>query len=182
MFQTVQLTALIEEERFEEFLKPCETTLMTERHDINRETEEEIYFFTPPFYAFDNFSAYSIEIWDRKFQTSEHAYQWRKYIDSRPDLAEDIFNATSPHAVKKISDAHKSEISLTEKEKLEYMESILRAKLAQHEKVRRTLIESGHRTIIENSPEDNFWGIGSGDGKNMLGKLWMKIRDELTNL
>ena len=60
------------------------------------------------------------------------------------------------------------------------MEEILRAKTEQHEDVRDVLKKTGKRTIIENSPVDSFWGIGhDGKGQNVVGKIWMKIRDEL---
>ena len=146
---------------------------------FNKETEDAIYFYTPVFYALDNFSAHIVEIWGKKFQTSEHAYQWKKFEDSNPKIAERIFAATSPNEVKKISDAHKSDTPPTfHNSKIEIMEEILRAKAAQQEKVRRILKESGHKTIIENSPIDSFWGAGpDGKGENALGKLWMKVRD-----
>lgn len=153
---------------------------MSEISDYNKETEDAVYFFTPRFYALDNFSAYSVEIWNKKFPTSEHAYQWKKYIDSYPDLADEIFNATSPYAVKKISDANKEKNLLSREERVIIMETILRAKTEQHEKVQKTLLETGDREIIENSPSDSFWGIGEkGSGENTLGKIWMKIRTEL---
>jgi ribA/ribD-fused uncharacterized protein len=148
---------------------------------LNKETEEAVYFFTPTFYALDNFSAHIVEIWGRKFQTSEHAYQWKKYSESHPDIAEEILKATSPNQAKKIADAHKKDSTSKFHEiKISIMEEILKAKANQHEKVVRTLKETGSREIIENSPTDSFWGIGpEKNGQNMLGKLWMKIRDSL---
>lgn len=148
-------------------------------NDFNKETEDAIYFYTPIFYALDNFSSHIIEIWGKKFQTAEHAYQWKKFENSNSEIAEAIFNAKSPGAVKKIADAYKADVSPEFHEiKIEIMEEILRAKTHQHEKVRRVLRESGSKTIIENSPIDNFWGAGpEGLGKNILGNLWMKIRN-----
>lgn len=36
--------------------------------------------------------------------------------------------------------------------------------------------------LIENSKMDSFWGIGKNQkGKNMLGKLLMKVREEIKN-
>jgi ribA/ribD-fused uncharacterized protein len=148
-------------------------------NDFNKETEDTIYFYTPIFYALDNFSSHIVEIWDKKFQTSEHAYQWKKFEKSNPAVAEEIFKATNPNDVKRISDAHKASASPEFHEmKIIIMEEILRAKTAQHEKVRKILKESGTKTIVENSPIDSFWGAGhDGKGENTLGKLWMKIRD-----
>lgn len=58
------------------------------------------------------------------------------------------------------------------------MEEILRAKAEQHQDVREILKKTGQRIIIENCPVDGFWGIGPNrNGENMVGKIWMKIRD-----
>ncbi|HEV7702183.1 MAG TPA: NADAR family protein [Candidatus Paceibacterota bacterium] len=92
---------------------------------LNRETEKEVYFFTPSFYALDNFSAYVVEIWGKKFPTSEHAYQWKKYSDTHPDIAEEIFNSTSPSQTKKIADANKGITPEFHKIKVKIMEEIL---------------------------------------------------------
>jgi ribA/ribD-fused uncharacterized protein len=64
--------------------------------------------------------------------------------------------------------------------KVDIMRDILRAKVAQHEYVRRKLLATGERELIEDSWRDDFWGWGPNrDGQNMLGKLWMEIRAEL---
>ena len=60
------------------------------------------------------------------------------------------------------------------------MLDILRAKVQQHEYVRRKLLATGDRELVENSWRDDFWGWGPNrDGQNKLGKLWMKVRAEL---
>ena len=62
------------------------------------------------------------------------------------------------------------------------MEEIVRCKLAQHDLVRETLIASGDRYIVEMNDNDSFWGWGSDrQGRNELGKIWMRLRDELQN-
>jgi len=46
--------------------------------------------------------------------------------------------------------------------------------------MRDLLLETGEKELLENSPVDAYWGVGpTGDGLNHLGKLWMKLRDEL---
>ena len=63
--------------------------------------------------------------------------------------------------------------------KLQNMEEIFRAKLAQHEYVQKQLLASHDRIIVEDSSRDAFWGRGPDwRGQNNAGKLWMKIRDE----
>jgi N-glycosidase YbiA len=152
----------------------------TLKNDYNKETEDAIYFYTPDYYVFDNFSAYTVEIWGKEFKTAEHAYQWKKFVDTHPEIAEEIYAAKSPSEVKKISDQYNYSVaSEFHEHKLAIMEEIIRAKYHQHEKVQRMLATSGTKNIIENSPSDSFWGIGPDEsGQNMLGKLWMKIRDE----
>jgi predicted NAD-dependent protein-ADP-ribosyltransferase YbiA (DUF1768 family) len=60
------------------------------------------------------------------------------------------------------------------------MRTMLTTKAHQHEYVRRKLLETGERLLVEDSWRNAFWGIGEdGAGENMLGKLWMEIRAEL---
>lgn len=148
---------------------------------MNKETEEAIYFFTPAFHPLDNFSAHMISLWGKKFPTAEHAYQWKKFSASNPAIAQQILAASSPHRVKEISDQHQDEVlPLWHKKKVAIMKEILQAKANQHEDVREALKRTGTRTIIENSPVDNFWGAGpNGKGENWVGKIWMEIRESL---
>jgi predicted NAD-dependent protein-ADP-ribosyltransferase YbiA (DUF1768 family) len=60
------------------------------------------------------------------------------------------------------------------------MTEIIRAKYEQHPLVQETLRKSGRRTIVETNATDAFWGWGPDTkGENMLGKIWMKLRDEI---
>lgn len=147
----------------------------------NTITDESVYFYTPRFYIFDNFSAYTIDIWGIEFATGEHAYQWKKFSVSHPAIAQEILGAKSPHAAKKISDANAAVVdSSWHGEKVLVMEEILRSKIAQHENVRNKLVETAQKSIYENSPVDSYWGIGEdGQGENILGKLWEQLREEL---
>ena len=52
----------------------------------------------------------------------------------------------------------------------------LRAKFSQNSSLRKLLLGTRNAFLAEDSPTDTFWGI---KGKNMLGKLLMRVRDEL---
>ncbi len=146
---------------------------------LNIETEETIMFFTAPFLPFDNFSAHQVEIWGRLFPTAEHAFQWKKFESSCPLVAEKIYAAKSPWAVKQVSSQSKGRRSDWGTIKLSVMEDILRAKVIQHVDVGDMLLGTVGKTIIENSPVDSYWGCGpNGTGENRLGKILMKIRDD----
>jgi ribA/ribD-fused uncharacterized protein len=57
------------------------------------------------------------------------------------------------------------------------MRKALRAKFDQNEEMRKRLIETGTATLVEDSPEDRFWGGAIEGSMNMLGKLLMELRE-----
>lgn len=58
----------------------------------------------------------------------------------------------------------------------------LRAKFAAHPAIRKTLLDTGSATLIEHTEKDRYWGDGGdGTGKNRLGVLLMRLRDELNH-
>ena len=60
------------------------------------------------------------------------------------------------------------------------MEEALLCKFNQHPRLRKELLLTGNATIFEHTINDNYWGDGgNGTGQNMLGKLLMKIREEI---
>lgn len=138
-----------------------------------------IKFYTPQFYVFNNFSAHAIEWAGKLYPTSEHAYQAAKCTS--PQGKEAVRLARSPLLAKEVANVQYKAAKDPdwENKKVGVMEAILRAKLAQHAEVAEALQQSGSQEITEDSPVDSFWGTGAdGTGQNMLGKLWMKIREE----
>jgi ribA/ribD-fused uncharacterized protein len=145
----------------------------------SKDNENIIGFYEREYYVFSNFSAFAIEWKDKFWMTSEHAYQAEKFEDEA--IREEIRNARSAHDSKKIAEKYEGQVRSDWSEtKLVVMEQILRAKLAQQPYVMKKLLESKGRTLVEDSWRDAYWGWGPNkDGENHLGKLWMKIRDEL---
>lgn len=60
------------------------------------------------------------------------------------------------------------------------MEIAVREKF-QNPNLQKLLLATGEANLIENSKRDFYWGIGDGTGRNELGKLHMRLREELTN-
>jgi len=140
---------------------------------------EPVNFYTPPFFALNNFSAHQIEYEGHVYPTAEHVFQSVKCLNEQGRA--EIMAAKSPSEAKALANNKFAEFSDPHwsDKKVSLMEDILRAKLAQHEEVQRVLASTGSRQIVEDSPTDYFWGEGAdGSGKNVLGKLWMKIRNE----
>ncbi|WP_374668825.1 NADAR family protein [Ramlibacter sp.] len=149
------------------------------------DTEHEVFFYEQEFYVLSNFSAFSLMWQGHRFPTSEHAYHWEKFspgqTDGKVDVRAEILNARSAHDAFKMGRQWGSlRRPDWDEVKVEVMRGILRAKADQHEYVRRKLLATGDRTLIENSWRDDFWGWGPNrDGQNMLGRLWMALRTEL---
>lgn len=160
---------------------------------VKPDTEKQVFFYEQDFYVLSNFSAFQIE-WRvdgpagypsrAVFDTSEQLYHWLKFCDSAPVVADAIFRSRSAHEAFKLAEQHKADRRADwDAMKVDFMRSILRAKADQHEYVRRKLLATGDRELIEDSWRDDFWGWGPNrDGQNMLGKLWMQVREELRAL
>lgn len=151
------------------------------------DTSERVRFYEHDFYPLSNFSAFPIrwpvngsDAYDAPFLTSEHVYHWEKLRYSDNDAARRIrTGGLSAHEAFKIGQTGKRRKDW-DFVKVDVMREILRAKVRQHEYVKRKLLETGNRELVEDSWRDDFWGWGpERTGKNMLGKLWMEIRSEI---
>lgn len=155
------------------------------RHSVNPEKrqgeEQEIHFFTGEWGGLSNFAAYQIDIWEQSFSTSEHAYQWRKFKDSAPEVAEMVMKATSAVEAKKIADKyHLQADPQWDDLKAGVMREITLIKASKYPDIQKKLRRSGNRRIVEANPKDAFWGMGEdGKGLNMMGKIWEEMREKL---
>jgi ribA/ribD-fused uncharacterized protein len=149
---------------------------------LTLDNDNAVFFYEQEFYPLSNFSAFNLQWSGHTFATSEAAYQWEKFPDSR--IGVDILHAPSAHEAFKLAERHRDLIRKDWPEvRTLIMTQILWAKVTQHEYVKRKLLETGDRHLFENSWRDDFWGWGPNqDGKNMLGKLWMQIRTELRDV
>jgi hypothetical protein len=60
------------------------------------------------------------------------------------------------------------------------MYKAVKAKFLQHADMKLVLLNTGSSPIIEHTSNDNYWADGGdGSGKNMLGIILMRVRDEL---
>lgn len=146
------------------------------------DTDTQVFFYEQEFYVLSNFSAFALEWEGRLFSTSEAAYHWEKFPGaSQWSLRYSILNARSAHAAFQIAQDFKDQRRPDWNDvKVRIMREILRAKVRQHPYVLQKLMQTGNRELIEDSWRDSEWGWGPNkDGKNLLGKLWMEIREEL---
>lgn len=145
------------------------------------ETSGEIIGFYPrEFYPFDNFATFQVDVFDRRWPTFEHAYHAAKFIDAAPEVVELISEARSPHDALKVARQFRHlRPENWDDVKVQVMEDICRLKMHQNDYVKEKLMLSGDLEIVEDSPKDDFWGWGiDREGRNELGKIWMRLRDE----
>lgn len=140
-----------------------------------------VFFYPPEFYVFDNFSSFQIEFEGKSYPTVEHAYHSLRFSQSNVELAEKIRTAKSAHEALKISEANKDQENAGwDSEKVTVMKKLLHCKVEQHEYVLKKLLQTKDREIIEDSWRDSTWGWGADhEGRNLLGKLWMEVREEV---
>lgn len=133
--------------------------------------------FSGPYRFLSNFFPVQIEYEGQLYRSVEHAYQAAKSLDS--EVRAGIASCSSPGTAKKAG----QQMSLRndwEEVKLSVMEELLRLKFS-HEALKSLLLATdGHDLIEGNWWGDRFWGVCKGSGQNHLGKLLMKIREELS--
>jgi len=128
------------------------------------------------------------------FPTVEHYFQWMKaktFGDGA--IAAKILKTPSAKAVKALGKKVKDfKIEEWDAKKDGIMAAALKAKVIQHPEIREKLLQTGVRPIGEASARDKYWAIGTSadtskakdpskwPGKNVLGKMWMDLRKELS--
>lgn len=138
-------------------------------------------FYEREFFVFSNFSSFQVFYRGRLWPTSEHAYQAARFSGVHSELEERCYQARSAHEAYRIMQAnHDKERPNWEQEKVRIMYEICRSKLEQNPYVKEKLLLTGDEHIVEDSPKDSFWGWGQDrQGRNELGTIWMKLREEL---
>lgn len=132
-------------------------------------------------WMFSNFSDQPVTMNGMIFSTSEHYFQYMKFVTTDPDWAEKIRLSPNPTVCKKMGGSREHPLRADwEEVKDQVMKDVLIAKADQHPIFKNELLSTGNATIIEASPYDYYWGEGKdGSGKNMLGVLLMEVREEL---
>lgn len=114
------------------------------------------------------------------YQTTEHFYQAQKAIDD-DDLFHLIVNCDGPKEAKRLGAQVKIDKQRWEAIKDVIMLKALRLKFSQHDDLAEKLLATANVRLIEWAPwGDTYWGVDKNyQGQNKLGKLLMKVREEL---
>ena len=115
------------------------------------------------------------------FPTVEHYYQAMKFYatDKRFNT---ILNLKNPDDARLITKTPEYKINRRldfDKNKFDIMEKGLRAKFAQNPQAAEMLKETGNAVLVKSCNVCYKCGFGIGSGQNYMGKILMKIREEL---
>ena len=138
---------------------------------------KEIRHFQDEFYFLSNFYPSEVVLEGKAYPTVEHAFQAAKTRD--PEERKRIRKAGTPGKAKQLG--HRVTLRKDwEKVKIGIMEALVRDKFSRHPELGAQLLITDKRKIIEeNNWNDTFWGECNGKGHNHLGKILMRIREEL---
>ena len=129
--------------------------------------------------CFSNFWRAPIRIDGKRWPTSEHYFQAQKFA-GEPDEEEVRLAKTPRQAADMGRDRRRPLRRDWESAKEAVMAKALAAKFAQHDDLRAVLLGTGDALLVEHTVNDSYWGDGGdGSGKNRLGHLLMRLRDEL---
>ena len=132
--------------------------------------------FNGEYFFLSNFYPSTIILEGKTYRSVEHAFQAMKTLDEH-ERAE-IRKAETPSEAKRLG--RKATLRKDwESIKLKVMEDCLRLKFKiDHLKIR--LLKTGSEELVEgNNWRDFWWGVCNGKGQNNLGKILMKIREEI---
>jgi ribA/ribD-fused uncharacterized protein len=133
-----------------------------------------------------NFHEEAFEFRGTLYPTAEHAYQDCKSHD--PETWEvldeeghkNIMLAPTPGKAKRRGQEVQMDKRRWEQYKLDMMYAVVYAKFVCNPRLQRMLLDTDDAELVEgNWWGDRFWGTFRGAGRNHLGKILMRVRDEL---
>lgn len=131
-----------------------------------------------PYGFMSNFAKYPVDLDGKRWPTSEHYFQAQKFAGSPEE--EHIRSVTSADEAARLGRRLPGLRPDWEAVKDDVMLKALRAKFVQHATLRRQLLETGDRELVEHTRNDSYWADGGdGSGRNRLGELLMQVRQEL---
>lgn len=121
-----------------------------------------------------------------RWRTAEALFQALRFND--PDVRQSIREQKSPMAAKMVAKLNKEKMVIkpTSNQDLDNMMLVLRLKTQQHPHLKKALLDTADEELIEDCGKRRAspWGCqkdinGAWVGENLLGKQWMKLREEL---
>jgi len=140
-----------------------------------------IYFYTATdqYGCFSNFSLHRFFLDGYQWPSVEHYFQAQKFFGI--PYRDVIRRAKNPKEASVLGKTRKYKLRADwDQVKDELMYKAVKTKFKTHSDIRAILLGTIDEEIVENSPYDYYWGCGQdGNGQNRLGKILMRVREEL---
>lgn len=134
--------------------------------------------FDGSFRYLSNFWLCKIVYEDILYPSTEHAYAAAKTLDLNERWI--MSKLATPSQVKRYGRGLKLREDW-EKVKLQVMYDLVKLKFSQDNELKNKLIRTNGIELIEgNTWGDTYWGVCKGKGENNLGKILMRVRDEIS--
>lgn len=129
--------------------------------------------------CFSNFSNHPIKLKGKTWPTTEHYFQAQKFAGTKYETM--VRKIKGPMQAARAGRNKRNPLRKDwESIKEGVMYDAIKAKFTQHKDLKAILLSTDDAKIIEDSPIDSYWGCGkNGNGKNRLGVLLMRLREEL---
>lgn len=127
------------------------------------------------------------------FPTAEHYMMYHKArLFGDTAIAQEVLRTSEPRKVKLLGRRVRNfNAAVWDQNKVDIVLRGNRLKFQQHPELARILRETGTAALVEATPYDKIWGIGSTDvahperwpvdAQNLLGRILMRVREELMN-
>lgn len=128
---------------------------------------------------FKNTSPHGIMLDGEHWRSAEHYVQAQRFSCS--EIQEQVRESAYPFSAKTIAREHPEALRGDWNEiRNAVVEKAMRTKFNSHPELSEKLCATGEAEIIEASAMSHHWGAGAdGLGKNILGRILMKIRQDL---
>lgn len=132
-----------------------------------------------PYGEFSNFAKFPILLKGQVWPTTEHYFQAQKFVGT--EYEEKVRCAKSASEAAQMGrDRSLPRRADWQQKKEEIMLDALRAKFSQHPELKTLLLSTDDALLVEHTTNDSHWADGGdGSGKNRLGVLLMRLRDEI---
>lgn len=157
--------------------------------DLNARFDDNVYLFFGKMSHLSNFHHQPFECEGKSLSCVEQGYQAEKArFAGRNDLAGAILQMNDPVQMKRTGDSIADDEWYASGMALTAMKKLLVAKFTQCAALRKTLMNTGERTLVESSPSSLYWGSGMHmrhkdamntdvyKGSNHMGRLLMEVR------
>ncbi|CAF1224477.1 unnamed protein product [Adineta ricciae] len=148
--------------------------------NMHHNHDSSIYFYhlNEPFGEFSNFYSAPIELDGHIWPTVEHYFQAQKFSHNKHRFKH-IVQLSTPRDAFDYAQMHRDEIR---SDWMDIRDAVMfkacMAKFQQHPHLKHMLLTTGHRTLVEHTNKDSYWGDGGdGTGENRLGFTLMKVRN-----